>query len=43
MSAAAKRHIDVLRELVEGTRAFDTELADMIATTISELEQAQPR
>lgn len=37
------RHIDVLRELVEGTRAYDTELSNMIATMIKELEQAQQR
>jgi tetratricopeptide (TPR) repeat protein len=38
-----RRHIDVLRELGEGARAFDIELGDMIASTIRELEQAQTR
>jgi tetratricopeptide (TPR) repeat protein len=36
-----KRHLDVLRELADGTRAYDAELSGMIATTIKELEQSQ--
>jgi hypothetical protein len=38
-----KRHIDVLRDLVDGTRSFDKELSDHVAAKITELLRAQPR
>jgi tetratricopeptide (TPR) repeat protein len=38
-----KRHIDILRELAEGTSAFDKEMSDGITATITELERAQLR
>ncbi len=38
-----KRHLDLLRDLAEGTLAFDREMSDGITATIGELEQAQPR
>jgi tetratricopeptide (TPR) repeat protein len=36
-----KRHLDLLRELAEGTRLHDPELSGMISATLKELEQAR--